>query len=100
MTAISMAHLLCGGPAPLPAGYLPPGGGPTRRSPRRLAGSPSAGTRSAAYEAGALAAEVVDAHVVVVAARTGSFVLTADPDDLRRLSDHLPARAPAPIVER
>ena len=34
--------------------------------------------------------DVVDAHVVVIAAATGSPVLTSDPDDLRRLSNHLP----------
>jgi predicted nucleic acid-binding protein len=36
------------------------------------------------------ASDVVDAHVVVIAAATGSPVLTSDPDDLRRLSNHLP----------
>jgi hypothetical protein len=29
--------------------------------------------------------DVVDAHLVVVAERLGTFVLTSDPDDLRRL---------------
>jgi predicted nucleic acid-binding protein len=36
-------------------------------------------------------ADVVDAHLAIVAARTGSIVLTADPDDLRHLSSHLPS---------
>jgi predicted nucleic acid-binding protein len=54
-----------------------------------------------AGEVGALlgkagASDVVDAHVVVIAAATGSPVLTSDPDDLRRLSNHLPT----PIVIR
>ena len=40
--------------------------------------------------------DVVDAHVVVIAATTGSPVLTSDPDDLRRLSNDLPA----PVVIR
>jgi predicted nucleic acid-binding protein len=52
-----------------------------------------------ADEVGALlgkagASDVVDAHVVVIAATTGSPVLTSDSDDLRRLSNHLPT----PIV--
>lgn len=42
------------------------------------------------------ASDVVDAHVVVVAAAAGSFVLTSDPDDLRRLSSQLPT----PVVIR
>ena len=42
------------------------------------------------------ASDVVDAHVVVIAATTGSPVLTSDPDDLRRLSNHLPT----PVVIR
>ncbi len=54
-----------------------------------------------ADEVGALlgkagASDVVDAHVVVIAAKTGSPVLTSDPDDLRRLSEHLPT----PVVIR
>ena len=40
--------------------------------------------------------DVVDAHVVVIAATTGSPVLTSDPDDLRRLSNYLPT----PVVIR
>lgn len=48
-----------------------------------------------AHEVGALLAragtsDVVDAHVVVTAARTTSTVLTTDPDDLRPLSQQLP----------
>lgn len=44
-----------------------------------------------AHEVGALlakvgAADVVDAHVVVTAARRGAVVVTSDPDDLRRLA--------------
>jgi hypothetical protein len=42
------------------------------------------------------ASDVVDAHVVVVAAAAGSPVLTSDPDDLRRLSSQLPT----PVVIR
>jgi predicted nucleic acid-binding protein len=42
------------------------------------------------------ASDVVDAHVVVIAATTGSPVLTSDPDDLRRLSNYLPT----PVVIR
>jgi hypothetical protein len=34
--------------------------------------------------------DVVDAHVVVTAAKDNSTVLTSDPDDLRHLSDQLP----------
>lgn len=34
--------------------------------------------------------DVTDAHVVVTAAAASSTLLTSDPDDLRRLSDHLP----------
>lgn len=44
----------------------------------------------------ASASDVVDAHVVVVAAMTGSPVLTSDAEDLRRLSSHLPT----PVVIR
>lgn len=48
-----------------------------------------------AHEVGSLLArsglsDVVDAHVVVAAAREGCVVLTSDPDDLRRLADALP----------
>jgi hypothetical protein len=42
------------------------------------------------------ASDVVDAHVVVIAATTGSPVLTSDPDDLRLLSNYLPT----PVVIR
>jgi hypothetical protein len=50
-----------------------------------------------ADEVGALlgkvgASDVVDAHVVVIAAATGAPVLTSDPDDLRRLSNRLPTQ--------
>lgn len=38
----------------------------------------------------AAASDVVDAHVVLVAARTMSIVLTSDDDDLKQLSDQLP----------
>jgi hypothetical protein len=34
--------------------------------------------------------DVVDAHLVIVAARTNSTIFTSDPDDLRRLATHLP----------
>ena len=34
-------------------------------------------------------ADVVDAHVVVCAARAGQSVVTSDPEDLRRLNPHL-----------
>lgn len=34
--------------------------------------------------------DVVDGHVVAMAARTGSIVLTSDPDDLAQLSSYLP----------
>lgn len=37
------------------------------------------------------ASDVVDAHVVMVAARTGAVVLTSDFDDLSQLSNHLPS---------
>jgi len=48
-----------------------------------------------AHEVGALLArtgtsDVVDAHLVVIAAKTASTVLTSDLDDLRSLSDELP----------
>lgn len=49
-----------------------------------------------AHEVGALlgrarTSDVVDAHLVIVAAETASTVLTSDIDDLRLLSGHLPA---------
>lgn len=34
-------------------------------------------------------ADVVDAHVVIVASRFGPIVLTSDPDDLRLLAQHV-----------
>jgi predicted nucleic acid-binding protein len=48
-----------------------------------------------AHEVGALLgrarnSDVVDAHLVVIAAKTASTVLTSDIDDLRSLSDQLP----------
>lgn len=48
-----------------------------------------------AHAVGALMGEagtqdVVDAHLMVTAARLGTAALTADPRDLRRLSNHLP----------
>lgn len=47
-----------------------------------------------AHEAGALLGEagtsdVVDAHVVVTASKVGAIILSSDPKDIRRLSDHL-----------
>lgn len=47
------------------------------------------------HEVGALlakagTADVVDAHVVVIAAQHSATVLTSDSDDLRLLADHLP----------
>jgi hypothetical protein len=52
-----------------------------------------------AHEAGSLlrkagAADVVGAHMVVVAARTDAAVLTADPDDIQRLSARLSPPVP------
>jgi len=49
-----------------------------------------------AHEVGALLAQtgtsdVVDAHLVLRALKAKSTVLTSDPDDLRQLSDRLPA---------
>jgi predicted nucleic acid-binding protein len=49
-----------------------------------------------AHEVGGLlarsgTADVVDGHVAITAARTGSDVKTADVEDIKRLSDHLPA---------
>lgn len=48
-----------------------------------------------AHDVGALLdrtgnSDVVDAHIVVIAAKTASTVLTSDIDDLRSLSDQLP----------
>jgi hypothetical protein len=40
--------------------------------------------------AGSGTSDVVDAHVVVCARRSGQSVLTSDPDDLRRLDPSLP----------
>lgn len=50
-----------------------------------------------AHEVGALLArssttDVVDAHLAVLASRTGAAVVTGDPDDLRLLSSKLPRR--------
>ena len=42
----------------------------------------------------ARAADVVDAHVIIVAAEAGASVLTSDPDDLRHLSSGLPTPVP------
>lgn len=47
-----------------------------------------------AHEVGALlgrarTVDVVDGHLVITAARTGSDVRTADEQDIKRLSDHL-----------
>jgi len=52
-------------------------------------------TPEEAHDVGALlgqasTSDVVDAHVIVTAAKTSSTVLSSDPDDLRRLSDQLP----------
>ena len=44
----------------------------------------------------ARAADVVDAHVIIVAAEAGASVLTSDPDDLRHLSSGLPT--PVPVL--
>lgn len=48
-----------------------------------------------AHDVGALlgkagVADIVDAHVVVTAAKVNATVLSSDPNDLRRLSDQLP----------
>jgi predicted nucleic acid-binding protein len=50
-----------------------------------------------AHDVGALlgasgTADVVDAHVIVIAARIGATVLTADPDDLTNLAAHVTPR--------
>ncbi|MGD9705169.1 MAG: twitching motility protein PilT [Acidimicrobiia bacterium] len=42
-----------------------------------------------AFLASAGTADVVDAHLAIVAAQTGSTVLTSDPIDMRHLSSHL-----------
>jgi hypothetical protein len=52
-------------------------------------------TLGEAHEVGALldragTSDVVDAHLVVVAARRRAIAVTADANDLRRLSDNLP----------
>ncbi|MGI9120110.1 MAG: twitching motility protein PilT [Acidimicrobiales bacterium] len=36
-------------------------------------------------------ADIVDAHVAFIAGESASTVITTDPDDLRRLAEHLPA---------
>lgn len=51
---------------------------------------------SEAHDIGALlasagAAEVVHAHVALIAARRGATIVTSDPRDLRRLANHLPS---------
>jgi len=51
--------------------------------------------RAEAFDIGRLLAssgtrDVVDAHVVVCARRSGRTVVTSDPDDLRRLDDTVP----------
>lgn len=38
-------------------------------------------------------ADIVDAHVVICARRTGQVVVTSDPDDLRRIAPGLPLLA-------
>ena len=48
-----------------------------------------------AHDIGALlakagTADVVDAHVALIAARRGATIVTSDPRDLRRLANHLP----------
>lgn len=52
-----------------------------------------------AHEVGALLSEsgtsdVVDAHLVITAARTASTVLTSDVGDIRKISNHLPTAIP------
>jgi hypothetical protein len=52
-----------------------------------------------AHEVGALLSEsgtsdVVDAHLVITAARTASTVLTSDVGDIRKISSHLPTSIP------
>ena len=50
-----------------------------------------------AHAVGALLAksattDIVDAHLAITASRTGSVVITSDPDDLRALAAHLKPR--------
>lgn len=57
-------------------------------------------SREQAHEVGALVgkagvSDVVDAHLVVTAAKTSATVLTSDPEDLGQLSSHL--RSPVTI---
>ena len=52
-----------------------------------------------AHQVGALLAraartDVVDAHLIVVAASTGAVVLSSDPNDLTRLADALDVHVP------
>lgn len=56
-------------------------------------------TPDQAHTVGALlgkahSADVVDAHVVLLAAQTSATVLTSDPGDLHRLASQLPAPVP------
>jgi hypothetical protein len=56
-----------------------------------------------AHEVGALLArartsDVVDAHLIIVAAKTAATVLTGDIDDLTVLSSHLSARVAVRLV--
>jgi len=56
-------------------------------------------TSDQAHEIGALmgragTTDVVDAHLMMVAAATASTVLTTDPDDLEALCRHLPSHVP------
>jgi predicted nucleic acid-binding protein len=46
----------------------------------------------------ARSADVVDAHVVLVAAQRSATVLTSDPGDLRRLASQLPTPVPMRVV--
>jgi hypothetical protein len=59
-----------------------------------VAFSPQAAHQVGALLAAAGASDVVDAHLIVVAAASSSTVLTSDPGDLRRLSDCLPVPIP------
>lgn len=43
-------------------------------------------------------ADVVDAHVVMIAARGASTVITSDPGDLRRLASHAPTPVRVQVV--
>ena len=94
--------------ARLELGILPATTGPVvaqvSRSPRQVQlGRFLRGCEVVAFDAGdahdvgallgrARANDVVDTHVATVASRVGATVLTSDPDDLRRLSGHLPRR--------